>query len=1592
MGIPGSAIPLLLRRAAAAGDDAYEIKKSLRINGSGDDAILRRPHAGNGNRRTYTIAFWIKRGPKHSNGNSFLGQYGDGAGVEFQASFDDTNDKLTWYYDASNYVQTSRSFRDYSSWYHIVFAVDTTLYEDADRIRVYVNGERQTLSTYNAPSHYADTDWNCIAGEALIGGRRSGQSRNFQWADFRNIDGRALHPSAFLTRDSSGVVHPKAFSIATINDGTTWSTPSYWSGTEKSDAPYDYAFDGNLGSSVSGTSATIAKIDNSSTTGQVNYDFTPPNPITFIDQVEICGGISGARYSINGEPWVLGANTGAWQTIASGGGTLTTLNIEADNHYPEWRGVRVDGVVLLDGVTDSDAHANPNNGTTWSNSFAGGNFNNTYPGTLAFDGKTTTMARPDTSQTITWTAPTSIPFTQLEFCGWNDNISDGVVINGVNISSTIAGTTAEKWNDITSLITSPLSTIVIKGDSGTNKASFRGVKIDGHVLIDSNVDNSFHLTFEDDSADRYLGKDTLKGKIADATGGLPIYKTTDDYGLVKGSGHRADSNASSLVLAVPGDAIADVSHSSDLRNSGSALSLTNNGTVAVTTDHSHFYGSALSFNGSNKWLDIPSISTNNNNKYCIECWVKHKQDAEQQIIEFKSSDSSGDYMYIQQNTSEGYRFRGGGLDQSTANSFARDGDWVHVAYTNDGSNARAFVNGVLVGEADSTSWTIQSTLIGAIGAGADSDHSQKFNGYLQDLRVYFGIAKYTAAFTAPKRNEFTPVNISATTGPTAVSLASATGGKPIWVTTGEGATKSSPEDAVDPDNDNEGTDIKSYIKWAIAGDGADGTTITHAETNHASDIYSSYSNPGATPDIIGNPNWSTTTSRYYGSSLYWDGDDRLIFPLDAFGTNDFTIEFWLNHAGPSGDQGIFGWSSSGQSFAVSATTDGVEWKAKIGSSTSTIKASIDNSVWTHYAIVRDKGTYIKIYKNGVEQDSSTSDAGYNTNIAAASSGYLYTMGAVDWRANGGSLGSYLTGYLQDFRIYSTRKYKANFTVPVKDVSSEIDSFVDSPTNYAPDTGDDADGAVTRGNYCVWNYIDNPGSLALTQGNLAVKGGSALGMVLGTLAMPAGGKFYWEITIPSDSATAGECYGGIANRQDGQGDAHLSDYGVQLKTSGEPYFYTTGNTSQQSIGAWTGGDILGLAFDVDTGTLKYYRNNVLKYTHTSIPTSITWQPAFNAGTNATEYVYTNFGQHAFKYTAPTGYKTLNTFNLPDLFGANDNTNEDLNDPSKYFGIKTYKGSGADMDIKGLNFKPDLVWMKPRSASNDHVLVDAARGVTERIFANLDNAESTAATSLKTFNSDGFTIGDHSSVNTSNVTHVAWAWDAGSAAATPSTAGNITISNQWVNTTSGFSISKYTMGADGGTFGHALGAVPDWVIVKRLNTTTDWASWHKGVPNTQYMMLNEIDDASTWNLWGDTTPTSTLVTVSGDSYTGNNGDTYIAYCWTSIPGYSSFGTYAGSGSGVAWVYTGFAPRFVLIKNISADTNWKIYDRDRDPDGNGMTYELETDTSDAEVTSSDPIDFNSNGFMIRGNSGGALNGGGYTYIYACFADHPLKTSRAR
>jgi hypothetical protein len=335
----------------------------------------------------------------------------------------------------------------------------------------------------------------------------------------------------------------------------------------------------------------------------------------------------------------------------------------------------------------------------------------------------------------------------------------------------------------------------------------------------------------------------------------------------------------------------------------------------------------------------------------------------------------------------------------------------------------------------------------------------------------------------------------------------------------------------------------------------------------------------------------------------------------------------------------------------------------------------------------------------------------------------------------------------------------------------------------------------------------------------------------------------------------------------------------------------------------------------------------------------------------------------------------------------------------FDVVTYTGNTATTRlITGLNFSPDLVWIKNRGSTYWNVLFDVVRGVGNQLSSNQTDAElasgSNIAGKVSSFDANGFTLASGSSgiytVNENNVGHVAWCWDAGSSTVT-NTQGSIT-SQVRANASAGFSVVTYTGNGSNATVGHGLGVAPGLIIVKARSRGDSWRVYHSALGATKYLTLESTAAAGTVSsVWIDTAPTSAVFSVGTESAVNTNAATQVAYCFAPVAGYSAFGSYTGNGSADGpFVYTGFRPRYVLQKKTSDVSAWSIRDAARDP-YNAANTRLWTNFSSAE-SSADAIDILSNGFKVR-NTDTDWNASGATYIYAAFAESPFAANnRAR
>jgi hypothetical protein len=752
-----------------------------------------------------------------------------------------------------------------------------------------------------------------------------------------------------------------------------------------------------------------------------------------------------------------------------------------------------------------------------------------------------------------------------------------------------------------------------------------------------------------------------------------------------------------------------------------------------------------------------------------------------------------------------------------------------------------------------------------------------------------------------------------------------------------------------------------------------------------------------------------------------------------------TLSFWFKRGVLGVAQYIFGSYSSGSAFSnlYIESTDQIGF-ADAASATNLLSTQVfrDPSAWYHIVVAIDTtqataANRVKFYVNNVQITAFASstypaqNANLNLNSAvnhtlfnnaapAATNytdGYLAETNFVNAsQLTPSSFGSTnaLTGVWQPAQYTGT--YGTNgFYLPFTDNSAlttasnvglgkdfsgngnywttnnisitagvTYDSMTDVPTLTS----------ATAANFAVINPLFN-GSVTVSAGNLnASVPGAGYQSSVSTITFPTSGKFYFEVTIVSNNGSGN-------NQQMGITALPLGVYNFGLDcfaTSGTSARKVNNNTVGADLyGPVSNGTVFGVAVDATNGKAYIAVNNT--YIDSSSPTGgtggysmISGQQYFalfngySSGVNAY-----NFGQRPFAYTPPTGFVSLNTFNLPDSTIVKGNTVMDAT---------LYTGTGASLSVTNTaSFKPDLVWVKSRSAATDHAWYDSVRGTTKQLESNTTTAETTEATGLTAFGSAGFTVGALAQMNTSSATYVGWQWQAGQGSSSSNTNGTIT-STVSVNASAGFSVVTATSPASGNPFtlGHGLGVAPAFIISKSRSGTGNWSQYHASTGAGGFLTFTTSAFTANTDTWNNTAPTSSVISTTTNWW--GFSSTLVFYCWTPIAGFSAFGSYTGNGSATGpFVYTGFQPKFILIKSTTAGRDWILWDTVRNTFNIGTAGVLFPDTSGVEYSGGGAyaVAVTSNGFYLPVSTTN-LNASGETHIYAAFATVPFKNSLAQ
>jgi len=682
----------------------------------------------------------------------------------------------------------------------------------------------------------------------------------------------------------------------------------------------------------------------------------------------------------------------------------------------------------------------------------------------------------------------------------------------------------------------------------------------------------------------------------------------------------------------------------------------------------------------------------------------------------------------------------------------------------------------------------------------------------------------------------------------------------------------------------------------------------------------------------------------------------------------------------------------------------------------------DFSAWYHIVFVYDTtqatgSNRVKVYVNGVQQTLTFTTTPSQNSDGAINGNWLHYLGSQD--SSTPDLDAYLTEVnfvdgqaltpssfgetSATTGVWIPKRYSGNYgtngfylpftntaststlgndfsgngnTWTVNNISLTAGSTYDSMTDVPTLT------SATAANYATFNgigvYTNSTSNLTYSNGNLQITYNDATVQIGSSIRIPnISGKYYLEFTATYTTPSNG--FVGL----------FIPNNAVILQQNG-----TIGNFGSCTITSTTGvgyssGQIISLAIDADTKTATFRINNTVNTVidFSVVPTGDLIDPAVWLRLSGDSFI-ANYGQRPFAYTPPTGFVGLNTFNLPTpTIGATA-----LTTANEYFDVNTWTGNGTSQNITNSgSMQPDLVWLKCRSFNYRNQLVDSIRGATNTLFSDSQDIAGTYQ-GVTAFNANGFSLGTELGANENGQSYVGWQWKANGAGVT-NTNGSIT-STVSVNTTAGFSIVRYVVPSSGSTYswGHGLPAAPQFIIIKGGYTTVtyNWDVYHVSIGPTVRLVLNSTSAKQTYSgPWNNTTPTATTVSQEINWYA--SGDTNIAYCWTPVAGYSAFGSYtANASTDGPFIYTGFRPRWILIKGDVAGNEWVIVDTSRDT-YNVSEKLLYPNYAFAESTSV-ALDILSNGFKIRGSGGGVNYSSGATYIYAAFAENPFKYANAR
>lgn len=325
----------------------------------------------------------------------------------------------------------------------------------------------------------------------------------------------------------------------------------------------------------------------------------------------------------------------------------------------------------------------------------------------------------------------------------------------------------------------------------------------------------------------------------------------------------------------------------------------------------------------------------------------------------------------------------------------------------------------------------------------------------------------------------------------------------------------------------------------------------------------------------------------------------------------------------------------------------------------------------------------------------------------------------------------------------------------------------------------------------------------------------------------------------------------------------------------------------------------------------------------------------------------------------------------------------------FSTYLYTGNGSPQTIANginLNINDGLVWIKDRSSISDHLLFDTLNGVNFEVNSNTTAAKTALSDSVTAFNSNGFSVGTSESTNLNLKHYASWTFR---------------------KAPRFFDVVAYTGTGVARTINHSLNTTVGCIFIKRTDTTSNWAVYHRGntvAPETDYLSLNltnaTADDITFWN---DTLPTDSVFTVGTNAAVNASGGTYIAYLFAHDPlgpsndgsdGLIACGSYTGDNTGPRTIDLGWEPQWVLVKASSTSAAWVMGDNLRGLGPATASSQENYSRLYANATSTENninwLGANANGFVVGVQNNGETNSSGTEYVYIAIRSGLMRTPR--